>query len=54
MDTAERGALNGASNKNSMVHIAIQEEFNNKVAEWLEKYLKKDYYHNINTKSFST
>ena len=41
----------GASNKNSMVHIAIQEAVNDRVAEWLEKVSEKDYYHNIITET---
>ena len=33
----------GASAYNSMVHIAIQEALNGRVAEWLEKVSDEDY-----------
>ena len=33
----------GASAHNSMVHIAIQEALNGRVAEWLEKVSDEDY-----------
>ena len=33
----------GASANNSMVHIAIQEALNGRVAEWLEKVSDEDY-----------
>tara|TARA_A100001011_G_C13992527_1_gene707870 strand:- start:98 stop:493 length:396 start_codon:yes stop_codon:yes gene_type:complete len=34
----------GATKDNSMVHIAIQEEMDGKVANWLEQVLDSDYY----------
>ena len=37
----------GASPENSMAHIAIQEAQNNKVANWLEKVSKNDYFFQI-------
>ena len=33
----------GASKTNGMIHIAIQEALNGRVAEWLEKVLDGDY-----------
>ena len=33
----------GASEANSMTHIAIQEALNGRVAEWLEKVSDEDY-----------
>ncbi len=38
----------GASATNSMTHIAIQEELNGSVAEWLEKVSDEQYAHNSN------
>ena len=35
----------GASSTNSMTHIAIQEELNGSVAEWLEKVSEEQYAH---------
>tara|TARA_B100000161_G_scaffold62058_1_gene41525 strand:- start:624 stop:821 length:198 start_codon:yes stop_codon:yes gene_type:complete len=35
----------GASATNSMTHIAIQEELNGSVAEWLEKVSEEQYAH---------
>ena len=34
----------GATTDNSMVHIAIQEEIDGKVANWMEQVLDSDYY----------
>ena len=34
----------GATKDNSMVHIAIQEEIDGKVANWMEQVLDSDYY----------
>ena len=38
----------GASSTNSMTHIAIQEELNGSVAEWLEKVSDEQYAHKSN------
>ena len=38
----------GASATNSMTHIAIQEELNGSVAEWLEKVSDEQYVHKSN------
>ena len=38
----------GASATNSMTHIAIQEELNGSVAEWLEKVSEEQYAHKSN------
>ena len=38
----------GASDTNSMTHIAIQEELNGSVAEWLEKVSDEQYAHKSN------
>ena len=38
----------GASTNNSMTHIAIQEELNGSVAEWLEKVSDEQYAHKSN------
>ena len=38
----------GASATNSMIHIAIQEELNGSVAEWLEKVSDEQYAHKSN------
>ena len=34
----------GATKENSMEHIAIQEALDNRVANWLEQVLDKDYH----------